>query len=160
MPDPNESFQGYTLSKNSEGSQRRLRSHSKTAVAVDDNSSEQAADPLRRSSFALPSSPWCRRNSFLSDSMIHDETHRVYDQRYYNPLSGRIEMRYSVSLDESQGFVWNQDLFASAYQQHSGSGQRYGFPGAELAGGFSVGVTEVNVADGEDVLAGVDILGI
>jgi hypothetical protein len=71
----------------------------------------------RSSSFASPSSPWARRRSFLSSSMIKDEKHMVYELH-----RGRVYSDtpvYSISLRESQGFTWNQDLFASQYQQQS-----------------------------------------
>lgn len=32
-----------------------------------------------------------------------------------------LRPRFSVSLNESQGFNWNQDLFASRYQQEQGA---------------------------------------
>lgn len=68
----------------------------------------------RRSSFTNTSSPWFRRNSFLSSSMIHSENISVYESAsYYSESSG-----YSIiSLKESQGFLFNQDLFASPFQQ-------------------------------------------
>lgn len=70
----------------------------------------------RRSSFASPSSSYARRRSFLSPSMISNEKHTVYELHSgigYNTPS------FSISLKESQGFSWNQDLFASQYQQQS-----------------------------------------
>jgi hypothetical protein len=49
--------------------------------------------------------------------MIKDEKHMVYELH-----RGRVYSDtpvYSISLRESQGFTWNQDLFASQYQQQS-----------------------------------------
>lgn len=68
----------------------------------------------RTSSFTSSSSPWFRRNSFLSSDMIKNENCLVYElPSYYSEASS-----YNViSLKECQGFVFNQDLFASPYQQ-------------------------------------------
>ncbi|KAI5969716.1 hypothetical protein CANMA_001239 [Candida margitis] len=71
----------------------------------------------RNSSFANTSSPWFRRNSFLSPSMIQDENFNVYESgnAFY---SGGFASNYSIiSLRECQGFIFNQDLFATPYQQ-------------------------------------------
>ncbi|CCH41332.1 hypothetical protein BN7_871 [Wickerhamomyces ciferrii] len=77
----------------------------------------------RSSSFASPSSSFARRRSFLSPSMINNETHQSYE---LNSSIGSSSFYYqnnvpsfSISLKESQGFCWNQDLFASQYQQQS-----------------------------------------
>lgn len=70
----------------------------------------------RRSSFASPSSSFARRRSFLSPSMISNEKHTVYE--LHNGM-GYNTPSFSISLKESQGFSWNQDLFASQYQQQS-----------------------------------------
>ncbi|KAG7663811.1 uncharacterized protein J8A68_002671 [[Candida] subhashii] len=68
----------------------------------------------RNSSFANSSSPWFRRNSFLSPSMIQNENFSVYEApSYYSDTSS-----YNIiSLKECQGFIFNQDLFATPYQQ-------------------------------------------
>ncbi|KAG2735322.1 hypothetical protein G9P44_001536 [Scheffersomyces stipitis] len=68
----------------------------------------------RNSSFSSTSSPWFRRNSFLSPSMIKNENFSVYEApSYYSDAAS-----YSIiSLKECQGFVFNQDLFATPYQQ-------------------------------------------
>lgn len=84
---------------------------------VDNTQSNQLNDTTsyrRRSSFATTTSPWYRRNSFLSNSMIESEDFSVYElPNYFNNCSS-----YNIiSLRESQGFVFNQDLFASPYQQ-------------------------------------------
>ncbi|EMG49278.1 hypothetical protein G210_0017, partial [Candida maltosa Xu316] len=70
----------------------------------------------RNSSFANESSPWFRRNSFLSPSMIQNEDFQVYEtNNYYNNYNTNS---YSIiSLKECQGFIFNQDLFATPYQQ-------------------------------------------
>ncbi|CCE78324.1 Piso0_000945 [Millerozyma farinosa CBS 7064] len=85
--------------------------------AVDNTQSNQLSDTTsnrRRSSFATTTSPWYRRNSFLSHSMIENEDFSVYElPNYFTDCSS-----YNIiSLRESQGFVFNQDLFASPYQQ-------------------------------------------
>lgn len=82
--------------------------HSKTA--------SQPSSRLRASSFASPSSPWARRRSFLSNKMISNEKHLVYQLDSYGFSDSPT---YSLSLRESQGFTWNQDLFASQNQQES-----------------------------------------
>lgn len=71
-------------------------------------------DKRRVSSFSSTSSPWFRRNSFLSNAMIHSENISVYESsNYYADCSS-----YNIiSLKECQGFIFNQDLFASPYQQ-------------------------------------------
>lgn len=76
----------------------------------------------RASSFSSASSPWARRRSFLSSSMMSNETHLVYElssARAYGLDTSNVPT-YSISLKESQGFSWNQDLFASQFQQQSG----------------------------------------
>ncbi|RCK66072.1 hypothetical protein Cantr_01752 [Candida viswanathii] len=64
----------------------------------------------RNSSLASTSSPWFRRNSFLSNSMIQNENFQVYESSYNNNYN-------IISLKEYQGFIFNQDLFATPYQQ-------------------------------------------
>ncbi|CAN3365022.1 hypothetical protein DICA3_F14818 [Diutina catenulata] len=59
------------------------------------------------------STPWVRRNSFLSPSMIDSEQYSVYEARSFF-ADGSYNI---ISLKECQGFVFNQDLFASPYQQ-------------------------------------------
>ncbi|GAV29468.1 hypothetical protein PMKS-002969 [Pichia membranifaciens] len=52
--------------------------------------------------------------------MIENESVQCYKLSTYssngNSLNENIPS-YSISLSESQGFLWNQDLFASSYQQ-------------------------------------------
>ncbi|KAI5957861.1 hypothetical protein KGF57_003128 [Candida theae] len=76
----------------------------------------------RNSSFANTSSPWFRRNSFLSPTMIQDENFNVYESgnSFYSGVGsgGQYISNYSIiSLRECQGFLFNQDLFATPYQQ-------------------------------------------
>ncbi|CAH6718780.1 hypothetical protein CLIB1444_01S14356 [[Candida] jaroonii] len=68
----------------------------------------------KRPSFSNNTSPWVRRNSFLSNAMIQSENISVYESpNYYHDCSS-----YNIiSLKECQGFIFNQDLFASPYQQ-------------------------------------------
>ncbi|ODV79620.1 uncharacterized protein CANTADRAFT_205702 [Suhomyces tanzawaensis NRRL Y-17324] len=68
----------------------------------------------RSSSFASTSSPWFRRNSFLSPLMIQNENFSVYDSPSFFSDNGSYNI---ISLKECQGFIFNQDLFASPYQQ-------------------------------------------
>lgn len=68
----------------------------------------------RSSSFASTSSPWFRRNSSLSPAMIQSENFSVYESSSYSYGGSRYNI---ISLKESQGFVFNQDLFASPFQQ-------------------------------------------
>ena len=74
----------------------------------------------RQSSFNSLYSPYTRRRSFLSKTMIENESVQCYKLSTYsanaNSLNENIPS-YSISLSESQGFLWNQDLFASSYQQ-------------------------------------------
>lgn len=62
-----------------------------------------------------------RRGSFLSKSMLANESVQCYPLPNYRRFSsdGNDENlpSYSITLSESQGFLWNQDLFASSYQQ-------------------------------------------
>lgn len=57
------------------------------------------------------SAPWLRRSSFLSPTMIQSENCSVYE------TSSFVGHHSVISLREAQGFVFNQDLFASPYQQ-------------------------------------------
>ncbi|KAG0668521.1 hypothetical protein C6P45_004617 [Maudiozyma exigua] len=70
-----------------------------------------------------------QRKRCLSRTMLNSEKPIVYslisDSSYYNEdLNGNdtgIYPRYkmfSVTVSQSQGFLWNQDLFASQYQQN------------------------------------------
>lgn len=93
-------------------------------------------------SFSSTSSPCAKRDSFLSLAMLNDEKHSVYEvssyYMYYNEVVesddedeasndadealNRVKkpqriLSFSLSLKESQGFSFNQDLFASEYQQ-------------------------------------------
>ncbi|KAK6453929.1 protein whose overexpression suppresses the synthetic lethality of the hal3 sit4 double mutation [Scheffersomyces xylosifermentans] len=94
---------------------RRKSSASNTAMRPTESSRPEPTIIKRRnSSFASTSSPWFRRNSFLSPSMIKNENFSVYEApSYYSDASS-----YSIiSLKECQGFIFNQDLFATPYQQ-------------------------------------------
>ena len=73
----------------------------------------------RNSSFANTSSPWFRRNSFLSPAMIQDENFNVYESgtSFYSGMNGYASNYSIISLRECQGFLFNQDLFATPYQQ-------------------------------------------
>ncbi|KAJ8141489.1 hypothetical protein OY671_005347 [Metschnikowia pulcherrima] len=55
-----------------------------------------------------------RRNSFLSENMMKNETSLIYDAYTF---SRGLSSYHVISLRESQGFLFNQDLFASTYQQ-------------------------------------------
>ena len=68
----------------------------------------------RTSSFASPSSPYVRRNSFLSPDMVQHEDFLVYESTSFLSDSSTYNI---ISLKECQGFIFNQDLFASPYQQ-------------------------------------------
>lgn len=69
---------------------------------------------LQNDTFTSDSSPWFRRNSFLSQSMIDDENSSVYDSHSFFPDASSYNI---ISLKECQGFLFNQDLFATPYQQ-------------------------------------------
>lgn len=64
--------------------------------------------------FALTQSPWYRRNLVLSQAMIEDETPSIYESHSFFPESSSYTI---ISLKQGQGFVFNQDLFATPYQQ-------------------------------------------
>ncbi|CAH2351597.1 hypothetical protein CLIB1423_04S01640 [[Candida] railenensis] len=68
----------------------------------------------RASSFTATNSPWFRRNSFLSTAMIENENFSVYESPSYYSQNASYNI---ISLKECQGFIFNQDLFASPYQQ-------------------------------------------
>ncbi|VEU23652.1 DEKNAAC105055 [Brettanomyces naardenensis] len=77
----------------------------------------------RKSSFNSSDSPYARRRSFLSKAMLENDTFQTYElssydcySTSYGPTYSRIPS-FSINLNESQGFIWNQDLFASSYQQ-------------------------------------------
>jgi hypothetical protein len=73
----------------------------------------------RKSSFHSLYSPYTRRRSFLSKTMIENESLQCYKLSNYSSFGSNDENipTYSISLSESQGFLWNQDLFATSYQQ-------------------------------------------
>lgn len=76
----------------------------------------------RKSSFSSLYSPHTRRRSFLSKNMLENESLHCYRLPNYHVSSsvGTDESSlpsYSITLSESQGFVWNQDLFASGFQR-------------------------------------------
>lgn len=81
----------------------------------DDVSRQQTAPKERRaSSFSATNSPWFRRNSFLSSAMIENENFSVYESPSYYSHHASYNI---ISLNECQGFIFNQDLFALPYQQ-------------------------------------------
>ncbi|GMM39079.1 hypothetical protein DASC09_064180 [Saccharomycopsis crataegensis] len=51
--------------------------------------------------------------------MINDEKHTIYElsSSYSSSDDDGPILSFSLSLKVSQGFSWNQDLFASEYQQ-------------------------------------------
>lgn len=85
------------------------------------NSQQMPSGPLqmpkqrRASSFTSTSSPWFRRKSFLSASMMSNDKSSIYELSSYS-YDHRVPT-FTMSLKESQGFIFNQDLFASQYQQ-------------------------------------------
>ncbi|OUM54554.1 hypothetical protein BVG19_g3959 [[Candida] boidinii] len=176
----------YTTNRSNPHANSRKFSNSDEMDTSIDNSFKR-----RGSSFTSPSSPWARRKSFLSPSMVSSEKHCVYELQTYDSyteyssrgstslpmsssssstttnttnipgststsssyagiigsssaanttsaskitttmhgtrygsaysssstVSSRPIPTFSVCLNESQGFLWNQDLFASQYQQ-------------------------------------------
>ncbi len=78
----------------------------------------------RKSSFNTADSPYAIRKSFLSKSMLEDDDFQSYElssyglfgDRNFDSEFSRIPS-YSINLTKSQGFIWNQDLFATSYQQ-------------------------------------------
>ena len=52
---------------------------------------------------------------FLSKLMRESETCMVYSGAYHSNLPNTNN--FSIASSQSQGFTWNQDLFASQYQQ-------------------------------------------
>lgn len=111
-------FQSYSLGgrlnrRKSEGASEDQRS--KLLAAPDSTLSCQPGRYGRRvSSFTSTSSPWFRRNSLLSAAMIANEDFSVYESPSYYSQQSSFSV---ISLKESQGFIFNQDLFASPYQQ-------------------------------------------
>lgn len=75
---------------------------------------QESINKRRSSSFTSTSSPWFRRNSLLSPAMVQNENISVYDSPNYYSHSSSYNI---ISLKECQGFIFNQDLFASPYQQ-------------------------------------------
>ncbi|KAH3661228.1 hypothetical protein OGAPHI_006635 [Ogataea philodendri] len=80
----------------------------------------------RKSSFTTSSSPYARRRSFLSKAMLENDDFQIYELSSFSPSSCFISVdspsraripSFSINLTQSQGFIWNQDLFASSYQQ-------------------------------------------
>lgn len=93
----------------------------------------------RKSSLNSLYSPFTRRRSFLSKNMIENESLQCYELSKYSVFYNDEDSddgcsdynnrrrnhdyednnipSFSLSLSESQGFVWNQDLFATSYQQ-------------------------------------------
>ncbi len=65
------------------------------------------------SAFASPNSPWARKRSLVSESMMSQEKHNVYENYSYEPGVPC----FTMALKVSEGFSWNQDLFVSRYQQ-------------------------------------------
>ena len=54
----------------------------------------------------------------LSKSMIQNEIFQVYESPYYYTTTTKRNAAYSIiSLKECQGFIFNQDLFATPFQQ-------------------------------------------
>lgn len=64
--------------------------------------------------FASVDSPWYRRKSLLSETMIRDEIPSIYESHSFFPDSSSYTI---ISLKQGQGFLFNQDLFATPYQQ-------------------------------------------
>ncbi|QLL31665.1 hypothetical protein HG536_0B05300 [Torulaspora globosa] len=52
---------------------------------------------------------------FLSEQMIGSEALMVYSGAYHSSVQNTNN--FTVGSSQSQGFTWNQDLFASQYQQ-------------------------------------------
>ncbi|KAF3992277.1 hypothetical protein FT663_01204 [Candidozyma haemuli var. vulneris] len=58
--------------------------------------------------------PCVRRGSVLSQTMIEDETPSIYESHSFFPDTSSYTI---ISLKQGQGFIFNQDLFATPYQQ-------------------------------------------
>lgn len=59
-------------------------------------------------------SPWYRRKLLLSETMIKDEIPSIYESHSFFPDLSSYTI---ISLKQGQGFLFNQDLFATPYQQ-------------------------------------------
>ncbi|AET39738.1 Ugx2p Ecym_4718 [Eremothecium cymbalariae DBVPG len=58
------------------------------------------------------------KNIFLSDCMLQSEKFVAYSTPFAtDPYSQSSMCQFTISSSESQGFSWNQDIFASQYQQ-------------------------------------------
>ena len=63
------------------------------------------------------------RKRCLSETMLNSERPIVYSfmsdsyNNNYESTNSKCKM-FSVTVSQSQGFIWNQDLFASQYQQN------------------------------------------
>lgn len=64
--------------------------------------------------FASVDSPWYRRKLLLSETMIKDEIPSIYESHSFFPDLSSYTI---ISLKQGQGFLFNQDLFATPYQQ-------------------------------------------
>lgn len=102
------SFTGSPRAKRNDNSTRR------NSYSRDKFRNYQSNNKRRSSSFTSTSSPWFRRNSLLSPAMVQDENISVYDSPNYYSHSSSYNI---ISLRECQGFIFNQDLFASPFQQ-------------------------------------------
>lgn len=78
----------------------------------------------RKSSFNTADSPYAIGKSFLSKSMLEDDNFQSYELSSYSSYSDRNcgpefsrIPSYSINLTKSQGFIWNQDLFVTSFQQ-------------------------------------------
>ncbi|KAK6198553.1 protein whose overexpression suppresses the synthetic lethality of the hal3 sit4 double mutation [Scheffersomyces amazonensis] len=93
----------------------KLRSPSQVKEDSASSRPEPTIVKRRNSHFVSTSSPWFRRNSFLSQSMIQNENFSVYEApNFYSDSASSYNI---ISLRECQGFLFNQDLFATPYQQ-------------------------------------------
>lgn len=102
---------GYSLSNSP---QVKRNSKRQDSYSRDSFRNQQSINKRRNSSFTSTSSPWFRRNSLLSPAMVQNENISVYDSPNYYSHSSSYNI---ISLKECQGFIFNQDLFASPYQQ-------------------------------------------
>ncbi|GME83118.1 unnamed protein product [Ambrosiozyma monospora] len=105
-------------------------------LTIRPNNSHGLGHHRRRSCFNSSNSPYARRKSFLSQSMLENDDFQSYEvasYEYYTTYGGSDSSSasssfngsrtvrlpsFSLNLTQSQGFIWNQDLFASHYQQH------------------------------------------
>ncbi|AGO10069.1 AaceriAAR079Cp [[Ashbya] aceris (nom. inval.)] len=56
--------------------------------------------------------------AFLSECMLQSEKSVAYSASFASePYAGSATCQFTISTSESQGFSWNQDIFASQYQQ-------------------------------------------